>query len=120
MHVLRLVFITILLTMVAVTTWASLGEHILQIPPTVTGDRWFIATLLDAYFGFTTFYLWVAYRSPALWQRIMWFMLIMALGNMAMAGYMLWRLAKLPPNASWSALLLRPEHQPPPGLNPTR
>ena len=104
---LRLLFAGIFLTMVIVTTYASLGESILQIPAVVTSDRWFQATLFDAYFGFLTFFVWVAYKEACFWRAALWFVLIMVLGNMAMSAYMLIQLFKVPSTASLREVLLR-------------
>ncbi len=70
-------------------------------------DRyWTIATLMDAYFGFTTFYVWVFYKERGWLARVLWFVAIMALGNMAMASYVLIQLARLRPDEPASAILL--------------
>jgi hypothetical protein len=53
-----------------------------------------VATLLDAYLGFFIFYVWVAYKERAASTRILWFLLIMGLGNMAKAFYVLLQLRK--------------------------
>lgn len=108
---LRILFLVILLTMLVVTTTASLQENILKIPPSVTGDPWFIATLFDAYFGFLTFYAWVFYRTPCWAGRIIWFVLIMLLGNIAMAAYMVRLLFKLPTTATAVDILVRRDNQ---------
>jgi hypothetical protein len=68
---------------------------------------WFVATLFDTYFGFLTFYLWVAYRETSWLARVLWLVGILALGNIAMSGYMLIALWRLPANASIDRLLLR-------------
>jgi hypothetical protein len=106
---LRLIFGAIFTTMLTVTVWASLKENIFQIPPVVTGDPWFQASLYDAYFGFLTFYCWLWYKSPTWPARLIWAVLIICLGNTAMAGYMLWQLFRLPLDAHPAQLLLRPE-----------
>jgi len=104
--VLGLIFGAILVAMIAVTSWASSHQamwkagHLLDEP-------WFLATLLDAYFGFITFYVWVAYKERAWLPRIGWFVAIMGLGNMAMAAYVLIKLARLRTGFSWEELLLR-------------
>ncbi len=108
MGIFKVIFILILSTMIMVTADASLHESLVNVNPVVLRDPWFIATMFDAYFGFLTFYLWVWYRSPDLRSRLIWFVLIMALGNMAMAAYMLIRLFKLAPDANVTDLLLRP------------
>jgi hypothetical protein len=51
---------------------------------------WSVATLYHAYFGSFTFSCW-ACRERALALPIIWFILIMALGNIAMSLYVLIR-----------------------------
>ena len=104
---LRILFLLILITMIIVTGTASLAQNILAIPEPVTSNPWFIATMFDAYFGFTTFYAWVFYRTPSWAARFAWFFLIMLLGNMAMAFYMLMILFRLPTTATVADVLLR-------------
>ncbi|MBS2008271.1 MAG: DUF1475 family protein [Cyanobacteria bacterium SZAS TMP-1] len=103
-NILRTLFALILLTMLTVTTWASLQQNILKIPAPVTGNPWFIATMFDAYFGFTTFYVWVFYKEKSAPARVLWFLAIMALGNMGMASYMLLKLRRA---SDMKSLLLR-------------
>src|SRR6187402_1284033 len=93
--------------MLWVTTRASSMESLFKIPPVVTNDPWFLATLVDAYSGFLTFYAWIFYkhRSPA--TRVIWFVVLMLTGNIGVASYMLWMLFKLPDNATGKDILLR-------------
>ena len=102
-------FSAILIAMIAVTILASFERSILEAGRELLPDRWFQATLCDAYFGFVTFFVWVAYKERAVWKKFLWFILIMCLGNIAMAIYMLIQLVKLPPGAPLSALLVRAE-----------
>ena len=102
-----LLFSGILLAMVVVTTVASLDRSVLAAGRDLWPDPWFIATLCDAYFGFVTFYVWVFYKEQSVLARFAWFVLIMTLGNLAMAAYVLIQLFKLGPGDSWPALLLR-------------
>ena len=106
-NILRLIFSLILITMLVVTGWATMHENILHIPSIVTGDPWFIATMFDAYFGFTTFFIWVCYKEKSMPVRFLWFFLIMLLGNTAMASYVLLKMRKLKSDAKISELLLR-------------
>lgn len=108
---LRLFFSLVLLAMLAVTGWASSQVALWQIPQDVLGHPWFIATLFDAYFGFLTFWLWVAYLQPTWISRLAWLVAILLLGNIAMALYVLIRLFRLPRNATWEQLLLRKSAQ---------
>jgi hypothetical protein len=92
--------------MTAITVVASLDRSVLQGGQGLWPDPWFLATLMDAYFGFLTFYLWVAYKETSWLSRGLWFVAIMLLGNFAMSGYLLWQLASMP-RFSWEGLLLR-------------
>jgi hypothetical protein len=110
---LRLAFTFVLVTMLCVTSWASALVPLWQTPRAVLTHPWFIATMCDTYFGFLTFYLWLAYRETRLLARVLWLFEILALGNIAMSSYMLWLLWRLPPDADMARLLLRPgAHKP--------
>ena len=97
---LRLLFSIILISMLSVTSWASFHENILLISQATQSDPWFIATLFDAYAGFITFYTWLCYKSTGLFKKLIWLILILLLGNIAMSAYMLIVLFKLPTTAS--------------------
>src|ERR1700691_2633092 len=92
-----LLFVGIILTMLVVTSLASLKRPIWNSAVEFhwNSSPWSVATLFDAYFGFLTFYIWVAYKERTAMARVVWFILIMALGNMAMSAYMLLKLSKL-------------------------
>jgi len=104
---LRVFFSAILLSMICVTIYASVHTPIWQLSPSLTSDRWFQATLLDAYFGFLTFFVWVVYKEASIVRSILWFVLIMLLGNIAMAIYALLQLGKVPASAPLRDVLLR-------------
>jgi hypothetical protein len=101
------------LGLVGVSVWAT--GHIGVMPaideliahPSAGTHPWFVATLFDAYFGFLWFWLWVAYKERSWTPRLIWLLLILGLGNMAMAAYMLIRIWKLPKDARVEDLLLR-------------
>ncbi len=102
-----LLFTLILLAMLIGSLRASLDRGITDVGSELLADRWFQVTLLDAYCGFITFYVWVAYKETTPWSRLLWFVLIMGLGNIAMSVYMLVQLVRLPNDAPISTLLLR-------------
>jgi predicted permease len=104
---LRTAFLFVFITMVCATGWASVQCALWKTPQSVVGHPWFIATLFDCYFGFLTFYLWVAYKEPGWLARIGWLIAILLLGNLAMSSYMLVLLFRLPANASLEQVLLR-------------
>ncbi len=105
---LRLFFIIVLLSMIAVTWWAGNHTALWEIPGEVGGHPWFIACLFDAYWGFLTFYLWLFYREASAMPRTAWLIAILLFGNIAMATYMLILLFKLPRSANAREILLRP------------
>ena len=105
--ILTVVFASILIAMLAVTTYASLDRGILQVGSDLLGDRWFQATLADAYFGFLTFYAWVYYKERHTVLRVIWFVLIMTLGNIAMSIYVLIQLSKWDAASGVDGILLR-------------
>jgi len=105
---LRLLFGFMLLSLFGYTIWASSQQAVWEWQGLTLGpDRWWtIATLIDAYYGFLTFYVWVWFKEQRMLARVGWFVAIMSLGTMAMSAYVLLQLAKLRPDENVSALLL--------------
>ncbi len=99
--------IAVFAAMVAVTTWASLDANVLVGFQRLLADRWGVATLFDAYFGFLWFWLWIAYKEHSVWRSLLWLLLLFALGNLAMAAYVMVQLARLQPGAGIEALLVK-------------
>jgi hypothetical protein len=103
----------VLAAMLAVSAWATaqlpIGAAIRDVleQPRAGTHPWFVATLFDTYFGFLWFWLWVAHRESALLARGLWLVLILALGNIAMAAYVLLQLRRLPEAATVKDLLVR-------------
>ena len=106
---LRAFFSSILVAMLAVTIAASLHQGLFEAAAMLWPDPWFRATLADAYFGFLTIYCWMAYKEKSWAARALWLVLVMTLGNLAIASYMLIQLFKLQAGDPWSKLLLRAE-----------
>ncbi len=103
---LKIIFSFILASMLCVTTWASLELSLFTHLPKIINDPWVIATLFDAYYGFITFFLWVCYKESSVIAKLLWFISIMLLGNIAMAIYMLIQLFKLDKDATVADLLV--------------
>jgi hypothetical protein len=97
----------ILVVMLGATGWASLRQPIWQVGDEYWGNPWAVATLADAYCGFLIFYFWVAYRERGALARAVWFALIMMLGNIATAAYLLLQVVALRPGEGPEALLLK-------------
>lgn len=102
---LKCLFGFIFLFMVGMTVRTSLQVPIWQA--SFTGNSWAWATLYDAYFGFITFFCWVAWRERSLGIKLLWFILIMALGNIAMSFYVLLQLFALQPEEPVGMLFQR-------------
>jgi hypothetical protein len=108
-NTLRLLFGFIFLSLLAYTSWASTLQPVWEWQGLVTppDNAWTIATLIDAYYGFVTFYVWVFYKEPRALPRVGWFVAIMLAGNMAMSAYVLLQLAKLRADEPAESILLR-------------
>lgn len=107
MRGLRIYALVVFAAMVAVTAWASLDANVLVGFQRLLADRWGVATLFDAYFGFLWFWLWIAYKEAKPGRSLLWLLLLLALGNLAMAAYVLVQVARLQPGEGPEALLLR-------------
>ena len=104
---LKLIFAVVFITIVSATTWASAQLPFYRTPQALVLHPWFIATLVDTYLAFFTYWLWVAYKEACVWRSALWLVLIFALGNIAMSAYALLVLFKLPTNATIEDFLLR-------------
>lgn len=110
---LTLFSLLVLASLIGVSIWAT--DHVSIVPaiqdllnePARQYNAWFVATLVDAYFGFLWFYLWIVYKERSWMARILWLPPVLLLGNMAMAAYMLLQLHRLPKNPTAADLLLR-------------
>ena len=105
--VLKLLFGGIFLWMTVMTIRTSLAVSLWGAWPGYAANPWAVATLWDAYFGFLTFYVWVVYKERKIWARILWFLLIMGLGNIAMSLYVLIQLMRLRVDEPAEAVLWR-------------
>lgn len=106
--------ILVLVAMIGVTTWASVEKPLSEGFRLMLAERWGVATLFDAYFGFLTFYAWVFYKERSAFARIGWLAAILFFGNIAMALYLLRELRRLPRGADFATLLLRRSEDPSP------
>lgn len=106
-NLLRGFFIVVFVSMVYITVKAGMHENLFAAIARLSDDPWAVATLWDAYFGFLTFYIWVLHREGWL-GRIVWFVLIMSLGNMAMAAYALIKLFKVEQTATFADVVVGP------------
>ena len=104
---LRALCVVVIASMLWVTTWASLQCPLFAVPREVYAHPWFIATMFDTYWGFTTFFVWVCYKQTSWLARVAWFVAIMLLGNIAMSAYCLAELCRVPSDGKLSDVLTR-------------
>lgn len=106
---LKIMFAVIFFWMVGMTTYVSLHKPLWQAGSEFSwvSSPWAVATLFDAYFGFLTFFVWVCFKERSLAAKLIWFVLIMGLGNIAMSGYVLIQLFRLKSDEPLSNLVLR-------------
>jgi hypothetical protein len=104
---LKVLFSCIFVGLLSYNLWAGTQQPLQQWGGLTTKpDRyWTIATFIDAYCGFLTFYVWVFYKEARWIRRVTWFLAIMLLGNIAMSGYLLLQLMRLAPNEGASGIL---------------
>ena len=100
------VCLAVLALMLYVTVSASLQQDIVSATRGLWPAAWFRATLADAYCGFLFFWLWVAWRERSAAKGALWFILIAALGNIAMALFLLIQLRRWHPREGVTRLLL--------------
>lgn len=105
---LRVLFVVVLASMLGVTAWASLQQPLGDfVRGGMMREPWVIATLVDAYWAFLTFYVWVAWKERSLGARLLWFVAVILLGNIAMAAYMLRELTVVPADARLDEVFTR-------------
>ena len=86
---LALWFSFVIVSLLAVTTYASLQHDVVEGFLRVVREPWGLATLMDAYFAFAAFGLWVCWKERCWPARLAWLAAILLLGNLAMAAYAL-------------------------------
>jgi hypothetical protein len=101
----------ILLSMSVLTVLAVQESSLTDAGSELWNNAWFRLTLADAYFGFLIVFLWVAYKEPTVKSKLVWFVLFVALGNMAVSAYILIQLFKDGKRDLARSLLLRADDQ---------
>ena len=104
---LQMLFTLILVSLCAWNLWVSTRQPVWEWGGLTTSpdNLWTIATLIDAYYGFIIFYMWVLWKETRVLPRVCWFFAILLLGNIATSAYVLLQLARLTPVDSMKTLL---------------
>jgi len=105
---LKILFGFIFMSLLAWTSYASTKQGVMAWGglTTLPDKYWTIATLMDAYYGFITFFVWVCFKEPRWLPRLAWFVAIMLFGNMAMSLYVLLQLMRLSPEQNAADILV--------------
>jgi len=110
---LRALFVIVLASMLWVTSWASMHQALGAFARgAVIRDPWVIATLFDAYWAFIAVFIWVAWKEQSLAARVLWFLSLIALGNLAIASYMLAQLFRVSASAPDALTTVFTQRQP--------
>ncbi len=104
---LKLLAAGICVFMLTVTVRTSMEASLWSAWPAYAASPWAMATFWDAYSGFTLFWVWIAFRERSWGVRILWLILVYALGNIATAAYLFVALHQLRPEQPASDVLVR-------------
>ena len=66
---------------------------------------------MDAYWGFFTVYLWMAYKLNGWASRLLWLIAVVSLGNIAIGVFVIWQIIKWEPKMGLSSLILAERDQ---------
>lgn len=110
---LRALFLVVLASLLSVTTWASFHQSLGAFAHgAVIRDPWVIATLCDAYWAFIAVFVWIAWKEQSLPARVLWFLALIALGNLAIAAYFLAQLFRVSATAPDALTTVFTQRQP--------
>lgn len=100
-------YVVVLGLMLVFVTLASLHQNMFEAGGALMRDPWFVATLADTYFAFFSIALWIAWKERFGVTAWVWVIAVLGLGNIAIAAYALWLLARWRPAQGVEALLTR-------------
>jgi len=96
-----------MLGMLMLLAWEAMQQQdIVSANRLLWPDPWYRVLLADAYSGFLWFWLWIAWREQSVPRGVVWLLLIICLGNLATAGYLLLQLRRWQPEQGVAGLLL--------------
>ena len=102
-----LVFIGMIYVVVSTSYQSNLLELMRTWDPSNVMAPWFSATLWDFYANVLFISVWVIYKENSLWRSAAWIILLIGLGSIATAGYVLLQLFRLKPEDGLEALFIR-------------
>ena len=104
---LLLTFFCIMLTsMIVICIFAAKQQNIIAFLEKNSSNLWFLATLLDCYWGLLIFYIWCFYKQPSWKWRMTSFICICTLGNIYVAIFAIFYIYKLPKDCTIDSILI--------------
>lgn len=94
---LKVLFSLLFLWMCYTVISTSMASNLFSQWDFLGGIPWMRATLWDFYANVTVIFVWLCYKENKLYLKIIWLILLVALGSIASCAYMLIQLFKLKP-----------------------
>lgn len=94
---LKILFTLLFIWMCYTVISTSMENNLFKQWSFLGGIPWMRATLWDFYANVTVIFLWVAYKENSIAARIIWLLLLLALGSIASCAYVLIQLYRLKP-----------------------
>jgi Protein of unknown function (DUF1475) len=104
---LKALFIALCVYMIYVTITTSLRSNLIEEWPALAQIPWMAATVKDFYINTIVIFTWIAYKERSIGARVLWLILLVGLGSIAVTGYILLQLFKLKQGDSVEKILLR-------------
>jgi glucan phosphoethanolaminetransferase (alkaline phosphatase superfamily) len=93
--ILKLLFFLLFITMTSMILWAIFTGNWDNAISYITQEPWILITIIDIYISFFVFYIWVFFRERNIFSKIIWLLLIISTGSLAITLYVLIQLFKL-------------------------
>jgi hypothetical protein len=104
---LKVLFGALCAYMVYVVISTSIESNLFQEWSYLGSIPWMTATLKDFYANTVVLFSWVAYKEGSSAQKLLWLVLFVCLGSIAVTFYVLLQLFKLKPGQGVESVLLR-------------
>jgi hypothetical protein len=95
---LKVLFSVLFVTMCYTVIRTSIQSNLFEQWNFLGAIPWMRATLWDFYANVTVIFLWVCYKENNIALRLLWLILLVALGSIASCAYVLIQLFRLKPN----------------------
>ena len=95
---LKVIFSLLFVWMCYVVISTSISSNLFQQWNFLGGIPWMRATLWDFYANVFVIYVWVCYKEKTVALKVIWLILLVALGSIASCAFVLLQLFRLKPN----------------------